>query len=197
MVSVCNTYFHQLSSIMLSSKVKRTYGSRSQVERAAIPASPPDLVSSPPSLKRKRAFLEQLSIPNIHPAKKPRGAALASAKLKKNGTQDLARKPKQKQLTQLHFSIDTSVLKTCPKCDLTYTHGAPDDESLHRAHCARVQRGLEWGREEEREMGKSEVEELATGVKLNNGSRGRIVCFRSDIGGRIGSKVCSYIASGV
>lgn len=98
-------------------------------------------------------------------------------------------KGKQKQLTQLHFTIDSSVLRTCPLCDLSYTTGAPDDESLHRSHCARVQRGLEWGREEERESIKAGVEEISSDIRLKNGTKGRIVCFRAEVPGRIGAKV--------
>ena len=108
----------------------------------------------------------------------------------KKGKKNASDAPKKQQkLTQLHFALDVTVLRTCDKCDLSYTKGAPDDESLHRKHCARVQKGLEWGREEEREALKANVEELATGVKLKNGSRGRMICFRPDVGGKIGAKV--------
>ena len=103
------------------------------------------------------------------------------------GTENL----KQKQLTQLHFALDTTVLRTCAICSLTYTRAAPDDESLHRAHCARVQKGMEWGKEEEREAknGKVHVEEVSSDVRLSNGGKGRIICFRADVSGKIGSKV--------
>ena len=108
----------------------------------------------------------------------------------KRGKKSASAAPKKQQkLTQLHFALDVTVLRTCEKCDLSYTKGAPDDESLHRKHCARVQKGLEWGREEEREALKANVEELATGVKLKNGSKGRMICFRPDVGGKIGAKV--------
>jgi N-acetyltransferase len=49
---------------------------------------------------------------------------------------------------------------------------------------------MEWGREEERESGKKGVVEVVGGVRLKDGRKGRIVCFRADVGGRIGSKVC-------
>ncbi|KAI0818527.1 hypothetical protein BC629DRAFT_1256681, partial [Irpex lacteus] len=103
----------------------------------------------------------------------------------------------QKQLTQLHFSLDTTVLRSCSLCSLTYTRGAPDDEALHRAHCARVQRGMEWGKEEEREWksGKVGVEEVEGGIKLRNGTKGRIVCFRADVGGKIGAKLTTLLES--
>ncbi|OSX65115.1 hypothetical protein POSPLADRAFT_1083951, partial [Postia placenta MAD-698-R-SB12] len=99
----------------------------------------------------------------------------------------------QQKLTQLHFALDTSVLRTCPLCELSYTRGAPDDESLHRKHCARVQRGLEWGKEEERELLKSGIEEIATGVKLKNSAKGRVICFRPDVGGKIGAKLATLL----
>ncbi|EIW85434.1 hypothetical protein CONPUDRAFT_48460 [Coniophora puteana RWD-64-598 SS2] len=94
----------------------------------------------------------------------------------------------QRALTQLHFSLETSVLRTCPSCGLSYTKGAPDDESLHRAHCIRVQRGMEWGREEHKEVEKANVEEVGRNVVLGDGTKGRIICFRADVGGKIGSK---------
>lgn len=50
---------------------------------------------------------------------------------------------------------------------------------------------MEWGKEEEREWksGKVGVEEVEGGIKLRNGTKGRIVCFRADVGGKIGAKV--------
>lgn len=52
---------------------------------------------------------------------------------------------------------------------------------------------MEWGREEEKEMIKAGVVEVASGVKLRDGKKGRIICFRADVGGKIGSKVHSSI----
>ncbi|OBZ75428.1 hypothetical protein A0H81_04120 [Grifola frondosa] len=174
----------------MTPKVKRTYGSR--LARPVVPSSPPSELTSPPSLKRKRPLSEHTSVQNTPPAKKQhRGAKLTTKQDSK--VQKGKQKPKQKQLTQLHFSLDTSVLRTCPLCDLSYTKGAPDDESLHRAHCARVRRGLEWGKEEQREMAKGGVEELSSGLKLKSGDRGRIICFRPDIGGKIGAKLTTLL----
>lgn len=51
---------------------------------------------------------------------------------------------------------------------------------------------MEWGREEEKERGKAGVEEVESGVRLKDGRRGRIICFRADVGGRIGSKVFTH-----
>lgn len=156
------------------SKVKRTYSSRS---RLSLPSSSPSS-SPPPTTKRKR-FGEGAE--NEPPTKKR-----TTTKTSPSGT--LA-KSKQSGLRQLHFSIETSVLRACTICGLSYTRGAPDDESLHRAHCSRVQRGMEWGREEEREAGKAGVEEIQAAAKLKNGKKGRIICFKANVGGRIGSKL--------
>lgn len=50
---------------------------------------------------------------------------------------------------------------------------------------------MEWGKEEEREAknGKVHIEDIQSDVKLSNGAKGRIICFRADAGGKIGSKV--------
>jgi N-acetyltransferase len=53
---------------------------------------------------------------------------------------------------------------------------------------------MEWGREEEKDKEKAEVNEVAVGVRLKDGKRGRILCVRADATGKIGSKVC-YIRS--
>lgn len=95
----------------------------------------------------------------------------------------------RRTLTQLHFALDSSVLRTCSHCGLSYTKGAPDDEALHRSHCGRVQRGMEWGKEEEREALKVSVDEVAASVKLRDGTKGRIICFPATVGGKIGTKV--------
>jgi N-acetyltransferase len=100
-----------------------------------------------------------------------------------------AEKHSDKKLTQLHFTLDVPVLRACLKCDLSYNKGAPDDEALHKLHCMRVQRGMEWGKEDEREQGKAGVTEVNAGVRLKDGTIGRIVSFRADATGRIGAKV--------
>ena len=167
----------------MSTKVKRTYGSR---VRAPLPSSPPSTLSSsspPQPIKRKRPFEEAFSTTNLPPPiKRSKSNTKSQSKLKST----------QKPLTQLHFALDTSILRTCPLCDLSYTKGAPADEDLHKSHCARVLKGMEWGREEEKERGKAGVEEVENGVRLKDGRRGRIICFRADVGGRIGSKVITH-----
>jgi N-acetyltransferase len=162
----------------MAPQVKKTYASR---PRPALPSSPPSLLSSPPvaSNKRKRPLVDHFSVINTS-APPPKKRAKSTHK---------SEKPKQTNFTQLHFCLDTSILRTCPLCDLSYTKGAPDDESLHRTHCARVQRGMEWGREEEKDKDKAEVTEVAVGVRLKDAKRGRILSVRADATGKIGSKV--------
>ncbi|KAI0372845.1 hypothetical protein BV20DRAFT_836490 [Pilatotrama ljubarskyi] len=168
-------------------EIKRTYSTRA-ASKPAPPSSPPPALTSPPPLKRKRPLTDRPPEGNTPAKKARRGPAASSAKGKaKAKAGDVS--SKQGKLTQLHFSLDTPTLRTCPLCDLSYTRGAPDDEALHKAHCARVQRGLEWGKEEEREAAKAGVEEVAGSVKLRNGARGRIICFRPDVGGKIGAKL--------
>ncbi|KAI0050908.1 hypothetical protein FA95DRAFT_1486386 [Auriscalpium vulgare] len=173
----------------MSSSVKRTYSSRSRPAHRS--SSPSELASSPAKPSRKRPLTDHLSLHNTQPTKKARFTASSVAKSKPKlksrakGKED--RKPTG--LTQLHFSLDTSVLRTCPLCDLTYTKGAPDDERMHKSHCARVERGMEWGREEERSCGKGEVREIATAVKLKHGGKGRIISVPADAGGKVGSKL--------
>jgi len=106
----------------------------------------------------------------------------------KRSTRLTPSKPKP-ALTQLHFALETSILRTCTQCGLSYTKGAPDDEALHRSHCARVQRGMEWGKEEEREAHKAGVLEIATAVKLKHGAMGRIISFPASVSGKIGTKL--------
>ncbi|KIY43613.1 hypothetical protein FISHEDRAFT_16240, partial [Fistulina hepatica ATCC 64428] len=79
-------------------------------------------------------------------------------------------KEKPKPLAQLHFVTDRSIFRTCSKCNLSYTVGAPDDETLHRAHCLRVRKGMEWGREEERDFTKAGAVEVASGLVLKRRS---------------------------
>ena len=74
-------------------------------------------------------------------------------------------------------------------CGLSYTKGVPDDEALHRSHCNRVQRGMEWGREERRENEKAGIIEVASDVMLKDGTRGRIISVRADARGKVGSRV--------
>ncbi|KAI0748300.1 hypothetical protein C8Q80DRAFT_1171066 [Daedaleopsis nitida] len=167
----------------MPAEMKRTYSTRS-ASKPIMPSSPPSELTSPSPVKRKRPFTDRPAELNT-PSKKARRGSKADAK----GKAADKSKSKQGKLTQLHFSLDTPILRTCSLCDLSYTRGAPDDEALHKAHCARVQRGLEWGKEEEREALKAGVEELQSNVKLRNGARGRVVCFRPDVGGKIGSKL--------
>ena len=137
------------------------------------------------TVKRKRPFEDLFASSNAPLQLKKR--AKSSTTTKSNSKDGL--RPKKKALTQLHFCIETSILRKCPLCDLSYTKGAPGDEELHRVHCSRVQKGMEWGKEEEKEKTKADVQEIVPVVKLKDGIRGRIISFRADVGGKIGSKV--------
>jgi N-acetyltransferase len=174
----------------------RTYSSSRSSRVPLRSSSPSDLSSQEHS--RKRPLSERLSLHNIpQPLKRARTTAASSStptskpkpkpKHKYKGKED--RPPKS--LTQLHFSLDSSILRTCPLCDLTYTKGAPEDETLHNSHCARIQRGMQWRRDEERSTPGAQFPEIATGVKLKDGKSGRIISVNADAGGKIGSKVCS------
>lgn len=80
----------------------------------------------------------------------------------------------------------------CPSCLLSYTKGAIEDEALHKKHCARVQRGLEWGKEEEREAHKADVRVVEDLVRITGPTgvtHGRIITFPAYMGGKIGAKV--------
>ena len=84
-------------------------------------------------------------------------------------------------------------MRKCPLCDLSYIKGAGDDEALHKTHCARVQQGMEWGREEEKDGirdGQSIIVEVENDIKLPGAKfRGRIICLPADVNGKIGTKV--------
>lgn len=139
------------------------------------------------TLSRKRPSCEDATV--SIPSKRPRLLAGAKPPVKPrdkhNGT--------QQHLVQLHLYTDKPTLRTCSICSLSYTKGAPDDEILHTAHCNRVQKGLEWRREEEKECMKAGVVEIVTGLKLKNGTKGRIICFRADVNGRIGHKITTLL----
>ncbi|KAF9068653.1 hypothetical protein BDP27DRAFT_772814 [Rhodocollybia butyracea] len=156
----------------MTSKVKRTYASRP--DRLHVPSPSPTLSSLPPVSTKKKRHCDDLHTP----AKR--------AKVSKE-------QPKQKTLTQLHFCIEQTIVRTCSLCKLSYTKGAEDDEALHRAHCARVQRGMEWGKEEERETLNAGAKEIQNRVRLKDGKNGRIICVDATVGGKIGSKLSSLM----
>lgn len=171
----------------------RTYTSRSS--RVPLPSSSPS-DPSPQERSKKRPLTERLSFHNTpQPLKRARTTASSSAPISKHKPKPKHSKYKSKEdrppkgLTQLHFTIDSSVLRTCPRCDLTYTKGAPEDETLHTSHCARIQRGMQWRRDEERSIPEAQVSEIATGVKLKDGKSGRVISVNADAGGKIGLKV--------
>ncbi|KAH8117299.1 hypothetical protein DFH11DRAFT_1574264 [Phellopilus nigrolimitatus] len=182
------------------SGVKRTYGSQGGRPRFATTpySSDASLSSSPTSetdsmlTKRKRPLTDHLSNVASQPTKKIALKRPITGEKPKTNARD---KKKAGLLTQLHFSIDQSVLRTCSLCDLSYTRGAPDDESLHKVHCARVQKGMEWGREEEKERGRAsgDVTVVEENVTLKRGEKGRIVAVKASAGGKIRNKVMAYL----
>ena len=115
-------------------KVKRTYGSRHNLNTS--PISSPEKTSGEVRAGQKRpltsSFCNNIPTPMT---KRTKHSVKSNSKSLKKMTQN------RKILTQLHFAIDRTILWTCPLCDLSYTKGAIEDESLHRSHCARVQRG--------------------------------------------------------
>ncbi|KAI6043137.1 hypothetical protein EDC04DRAFT_2654783, partial [Pisolithus marmoratus] len=163
----------------MTTVIKRTYSARSK---------PTPTLSSPSTKKRKANDVEN-------------NACLFTQKKKQRFTSEAkapassrALKPsQQKTLTQLHFVLESSVLRACTLCGLSYTRGAPADEALHRSHCGRVQRGMEWGREEERDSLKAGVIEISSNIRIKNGTCGRIICFPANVSGRIGSKLANLL----
>ncbi|KAG8906858.1 hypothetical protein FRB99_005918 [Tulasnella sp. 403] len=123
------------------------------------------------------------------PAAKVKKENLISTASSKKLTGAQKSKYRASGLTQLHLSF-TSGITTCSLCGLAYTRGAIDDEQLHKSHCARATRGLEWGKEEEKAAGVQVVEDQ---VRLKDGRRGRIVYFRSDIKGRLRAKLTTLL----
>ncbi|KAF8321294.1 hypothetical protein DL93DRAFT_2045456, partial [Clavulina sp. PMI_390] len=98
----------------------------------------------------------------------------------------------KKPLTQLHLTLAKSSLKACALCGLSYTRGSPEDEELHKKHCARISRGAEWGRDEARAEGK-EVTVVEEGIMIQGPKgteeRGRIIKFNANVGGKVGAKL--------
>ena len=186
----------------MTSRVQRTYSRRSKSTLSSSSPPPEDSAPEPPTSSPsstppsspipKRPLSEVLSF--RPPAKKPRLSQPDAKKIKSSSSSSTKWKsnPKKQSLIQLHFSIDASILRRCPICDLSYTKGAQDDEALHKSHCARVQRGLEWTKDEIKESAKHGVVEIESGIRLKDGSIGRILSVNANIPGRIGSKVRLY-----
>lgn len=146
--------------------------------------------TSSPQPTTKRPLAERLSFHNTPQSTRAitsSSALFARSKIKHKNKNKEDQPPKN--LTQLHFTLESSILRTCPLCDLTYTKGAPEDETLHNSHCARVRKGMQWRREEERAVAESHICDVATDVKLKGGKSGRIISFNADVGGKIGTKV--------
>ncbi|CAE6536244.1 unnamed protein product [Rhizoctonia solani] len=163
---------------------------------------PPDgTKASLSALKRRHSSTNNLHafFGTSQPLKKPKLAGNTRKATSKNqsGLEHTAGTP---ALAQLHF-LSKTTLVTCKSCDLSYTRGAAEDESLHRAHCRRIVRGLEWTREErtlEKPIGSgtSDVEIVEERCLLSNGDVGRIVRIRCDATkGKLGQKVTTLLST--
>lgn len=164
----------------LPSTTMRTYSSRARKPQAISKSSSasPEPESPGPSAPAKRPLAES----EDDRTKKRVRPSPRTAKSKPAATL------KQKSLTQLHFCVDQPIIRRCPLCDLCYTRGAAEDVALHKAHCTRVQKGMEWGKEEDGEGYGTSITEVKSRIKLGNGRTGRIISFPADVGGKIGSK---------
>ena len=105
----------------------------------------------------------------------------------------------QKTLTQLHFCIDKSTIRTCSLCDFTYTKGAPDDEAMHKAHCARVRQGMDWTAAEEKELARllpTGTTTIRSDIKLGKSKiRGRIIALPATTSGKPGKKLQTLLST--
>ncbi|CAE6409262.1 unnamed protein product [Rhizoctonia solani] len=153
------------------------------------------------ALKRKSTATNNLHsfFGASQPSKKPKLASdsqkfLPSKQTSINGNENTP-------LTQLHFIPSKSILVTCKSCDLSYTRGAQEDEELHRVHCLRVARGMEWSRDErclEKPLGTgtSDVELVEEHCILPEGVVGRILRIRCDVTkGKLGQKVTTLLST--
>lgn len=172
----------------MATTVKKTYHKRARTMVSVSSSPPAPLFLAHVSRKRAR---EEDEGENFHPKKRQNSTVKILSTITNNHKQQPpSKKPQRKSLTQLHlaFSAEPS-LRSCNLCGLSYTHGTPEDESLHRTHCARVTKGMEWGRTEEKESGGVGVSVVRRDVRLKCGEHGRIISFRADASGRIGTKV--------
>jgi N-acetyltransferase len=191
----------------MSSSVQRTYSSCNQKNQLQRPSSPPStLSSSPPATpritKRPLSEISSQENPSLFPPLKqtkdlPKVLSTSSKTKTKTKGQIKAKSNQQKTLTHLHFNIDQTTLRKCPLCDLSYIKGAEDDEALHKTLCTRVQQGMEWGREEEKDGirdGQSIIVEVENDIKLTGvKEKGRMICLPADVNGKIGTKLTTLL----
>jgi N-acetyltransferase len=171
----------------MATTVKKTYHKRTRTI-ASVSSSSPVPLSPRASSKRAR---EEDDGENIHPTKRQNTTVkILSTITNKNKQPPPSKKPQRKPLTQLQLAFSAQpALRSCNLCGLSYTRGTPEDESLHRSHCARVTKGMEWGRERRRRGSRAGVSVVQDDVKLKGGEHGRIISFRADVSGKIGTKV--------
>ena len=196
--------YHNSFISLMSTAIKHTYGSRSK--RPRLPLLPSSSRSSDSPFKngpddesdgerpQKKLRTSGSAIPSIYSSLIPSSSMIAKKKenvpanrSKSTSTRkSLAKTTSAPALTQLHLAFSSTSMKTCKLCSLSYSCGALEDERLHKAHCQRVTRGMEWGRDEEKARGIQVIEE---GVRLEGSPAGRIIEVRADSKGKIGSKV--------
>lgn len=178
--------------------VKHTYSSRSRQLPSSLQQSSSSPTSSPNLIgKRKRPLLDS-SVLNAPPPKKINALELLksvslthnkSLKTKSNPSKKITKHTKP--TTQLHFVVNKT-LQTCSRCSFSYIKGAVEDETLHRKHCLRVTRGLEWGKEEEREAEKAGVRVIEGLLKFKDVDGdvfARVISVPASTNGKIGAKV--------
>ena len=191
--------YHLYSTIMpaMTTTVKKTYTKRT---RTIAPSSSSSLERPVPlsyvNTSRKRARDENDNGEDTQRAKRQNTIVkTGSTTTTKNKQTPPSKKPPRKPLTQLQLAFSTQpALRSCDLCGLSYTRGTPEDESLHRSHCARVTKGMEWGREEEKESRRAGVSVVQDDVKLKGGEHGRIISFRPNASGKIGTKVSGRLS---
>jgi N-acetyltransferase len=170
---------------MPASRNQRVYSRpRQNIQILSPSSSKTNLSSSPPrAASTKRPLSDYDSALNSPPRKKISLSTITKAlrpiKLSKKSI------AAQATFTQLQLIPDKPLLRECKLCGLSYTRAAVEDERVHRQHCIRVRKGMEWGREEERALGPGQLTEVVKGVRLKDGKFGRIISLRADVTGKI------------
>jgi N-acetyltransferase len=178
----------------MSTEKRKTYSKRVRAVVDTVITMP---TSPEKTLKRRRDDEEnQPSVEDARPVLKKRKtfkSALESTKkpLKMDKKAEAGALKPLRQLT-LALSSRPSMI-SCNLCALSYMRGAPEDEALHKSHCARVLRGSEWSREDEREAARSDTCSVVSTCELASGQFGRIISVRANVGGRLGAKVCCSV----
>lgn len=168
---------------------RQTYSSRRRLQPYPLPSS--RTTSPEPDDKAAATITKTQSIKRA-PLKSLGNQSLKSRK--KSAKPKLERKGKEPMkggttLTQLFFDVQ-STTKSCHLCGLSYTAGVPDDERLHKRHCSRVNKGLQWTKEEERDGLRASYRIIEEFLHVRGSKeKARIIAVDCNGVGRIGSKV--------